>query len=67
MNKLWGKKGYEIRDDEGRPVATLARDVYSGEPVSADQFFLPDGSRPSHADCLPPAVERFRVNGQGAV
>jgi len=61
--KIWGRKGYEIRDDDGRLVATLAIDVYFDEPIRANQFILPDGSHPNHGERLPPAVERFMVNG----
>ena len=34
----YGKKGTQIRDEDGRLFATLRRDVFEGEIIELDQF-----------------------------
>lgn len=56
---IFAHKGEEIRDTEGNLVATLARDVLSYEPISAEAFILPDGKHPVPGEAIPQAIWDF--------
>lgn len=57
------KAGTEVRDDDGRVVATVTRDVFRGEPPLPDQFSFADGRQLSVGEPMPPVIARFVFRG----
>jgi hypothetical protein len=56
---VYAEKGTKILDDDGKLVATLARDVLFGEVIQADQFVMSDGKPPEDRAPIPYEVARF--------
>jgi hypothetical protein len=50
--------GHEIRDDNGVLVAVVARDVYRGETIMADNFIYSDGVVRVDGEIIPAPILR---------
>lgn len=53
------KAGTEIRDGDGKLIATVVRDIHIGESLMATSFRLPDGNHPIGGTLIPTAVDEY--------
>lgn len=60
---VYAKAGAKIHDVDGKLVATLAEDVFVGQPVRPGHFVFADGRKPVVGEQMPRAVTLYLLGG----